>query len=93
MSFGTAPGLCPGRHLASGEVLALVAMVVLRFEIEPIRGVWREPGKLNTNAVASTMTPPAEAFDVGIVRRAEFEGVEWAFNVTEGNRRFGLVTG
>lgn len=35
-SFGGGRTMCPGRHFASGEILGLVAMIVLRFEIEGI---------------------------------------------------------
>lgn len=93
MAFGVAPALCPGRHFASGEILAIVAMLVLRFDIKTLSGIWETPKKVNTSAVATTIPPPDEAFDVVVTPRVEFVGSEWAFNVTEGKGRFGLITG
>jgi cytochrome P450 len=92
MSFGVSPNICPGRHFASGEVLALVAMVLLRYDITPDGGVWEEP-KLNPRAVAAAITPPVDAFNVRVAGRAEYVDMTWAFSVTEGKGRFNLVTG
>lgn len=35
--------LCPGRHLATAEILAFAALLVLRFDIKPVAGDWAEP--------------------------------------------------
>ena len=95
MAFGAAPELCPGRHFATGEILAIVAMVVLRFEMRPVAngGEWVAPGKVNLRAVAATVAPPDEAFEVVFEPVREYEGSAWDFVVTEGKGRFGLVTG
>lgn len=37
-SFGGGKTVCPGRHFATGEILGLVASIVLRFEIEGADG-------------------------------------------------------
>ena len=44
--FGGGHALCPGRHFASTEVLALVALLV-RFYVRPVGGEWTEPDKDN----------------------------------------------
>ncbi|KAL4984222.1 cytochrome P450 [Aspergillus falconensis] len=36
MTFGVSPTICPGRHFASSEILALVAMVILRIDLTPV---------------------------------------------------------
>ena len=92
LSFGATPYICPGRHFATGEVLALTAMLVLRFDIEPVGGVWKEP-KTNTKATTSTLPPPVEEFPVRIASREEFAGALWEFTVTRGEAKFGLITG
>lgn len=43
--FGGGHVLCPGRHFASTEVLALVALLLVRFDIQPVGGKWIEPEK------------------------------------------------
>ncbi|KAJ2996336.1 hypothetical protein NUW58_g1006 [Xylaria curta] len=45
--FGGGHVLCPGRHFASTEVLALVALLLARFNVLPIGGEWTEPEKHN----------------------------------------------
>lgn len=92
MSFGSSPNICPGRHFASAEILAIVAMMVLRYEISPVRGSWKEP-KLNSHAIAASMGPLAEEFPVTFSAKNEVEGVQWRFSVTEGKGKFGLVVG
>lgn len=91
MSFGTSPNICPGRHFASGEILAMVAMLLLRYDITPVSGRWDQP-KLNMGAVAASVSPPAEEFRVKFSPRQGFEGGNWAFRVTEGKGRFNLIT-
>lgn len=35
MSFGASPNICPGKHFATGEIMALIGMMVLRYNIAP----------------------------------------------------------
>jgi hypothetical protein len=92
MSFGASPNICPGRHFASGEILSLVAMMVLRYEIIPESRHWVSP-PLNTKAMAASITPPGDRFSVNIRRRQEYQQAKWEYKVTEGKGRFGLVVG
>jgi cytochrome P450 len=92
MSFGASPNICPGRHFASGEILALAAMMILRYDITPESGSWRPP-VLNTKAMAASVTPPGEQFLVKVHAREEFKGTKWDFQVTEGRGKFSLVVG
>lgn len=92
MSFGASPNICPGRHFASGEIIAMTAMMILRYDITPESGIWRPP-VLNTKAMAASMTPPGETFLVKAHEREEFKGAKWDFRVTEGKGRFKLVVG
>jgi cytochrome P450 len=45
--FGGGHVLCPGRHFASTEVLALLALLLVRFDVQPVGGKWVEPEKDN----------------------------------------------
>ncbi|KAK3326670.1 cytochrome P450 [Apodospora peruviana] len=43
-AFGGGHNLCPGRHFASTEIMALAALLVLQFDIVPVvGGKWVEP--------------------------------------------------
>ncbi|KAF2146999.1 uncharacterized protein K452DRAFT_261129 [Aplosporella prunicola CBS 121167] len=92
LSFGASPHICPGRHFATGEILSLTAMMVLRYNLAPRDGSWRKL-KLNAWAIAASMTPPAESFEVTVEEREEYKGKKWDFQVTEGQGKFGLVVG
>ncbi|KAI5922159.1 cytochrome P450 [Camillea tinctor] len=43
--FGGGHVLCPGRHFASTEILSLLALLLVRFDVRPVGGKWVEPGK------------------------------------------------
>ncbi|KAI4604303.1 hypothetical protein KJ359_000437 [Pestalotiopsis sp. 9143b] len=43
--FGGGHVLCPGRHFASTEVLAFLALILARFDVRPVGGKWVEPKK------------------------------------------------
>lgn len=43
--FGSGHVLCPGRHFASTEGLAFLALLIARFDVQPVAGQWVEPAK------------------------------------------------
>lgn len=92
MSFGVSPNICPGRHFATGEIVAMVAMILLRYDITPPNRRWICP-QLNPRAVVASLTPPIGGYPVKIVARESIQGIEWAFSVTEGKGRYSLITG
>ncbi|KAF2680756.1 cytochrome P450 [Lentithecium fluviatile CBS 122367] len=69
-AFGGGATLCPGRHFATTEILALAAMLMLRFEIEPedANGEgWTIP---STWKAGMTDVTPSPDFDIGVrIRR------------------------
>ncbi|KAI1084146.1 cytochrome P450 [Whalleya microplaca] len=42
-AFGSGHVLCPGRHFASTEIMALAALLALKFDVLPVAGKWIEP--------------------------------------------------
>lgn len=71
--FGYGARKCPGRHLAMAEVLVMVAMVVMRFDTEPVgEGGWPVPGVGRSSQVAA-LDQPDEDYEVRLRVR---EGVE-----------------
>ncbi|KEQ82176.1 cytochrome P450 [Aureobasidium pullulans EXF-150] len=92
MSFGASPSLCPGRHFASGEILGMAAMMILRYDITPASGKWTMP-KFWKGAIAASMPFPAEPFNVTITPRVEFANTTWSYTSTDGKGKFPLITG
>ena len=89
LTFGISPHVCPGRHFAVGEIASLAAMVLLRFDLAPEGGAWKEPG-LSSMALASSMSPMAGDVRVNALPRKEYEGTRWEFRVSDTNNRFNL---
>ncbi|KAJ4299052.1 hypothetical protein N0V90_004296 [Kalmusia sp. IMI 367209] len=81
-SFGGGTTLCPGRHFVTTELLAFAAMLLLRFEIIPKDGKWIIPTSLNAEMTTNVPAPDFD-IDVEIRRRADDEGVKWAWKLSE----------
>ena len=59
-AFGGGTTLCPGRHFATNEVLAMTSLFVLRYDISPANGTWTMPSTDNSNIAASLMEPDTD---------------------------------
>ena len=77
-SFGGGASLCPGRHFALIEIVSTAAMFVMRYDMKPRDGGWKEP-KTEGNDVVSSISPPTSRLDVAITTREGFDGNEWGF--------------
>ena len=76
--FGGGASLCPGRHFVTLEALALTAIMVLRFDIEPVNREWRIPPQ-KQESLATNVFPPAHDIKVTIRRRKGMEDTDWEF--------------
>jgi cytochrome P450 len=87
--FGGGTTLCPGRHFASTEILAFTALLILRFEVKPVGGEWKE---LTTEKAAMWETTPVpnEDIEVEISARGEEEGVKWRVLVSDSDKAMPL---
>jgi cytochrome P450 len=73
--FGGGKHLCPGRHFAMMEILALVAGIIVGFEVQGMDSVpERAFQKLGT-----AVRKPVADVEVGVKRREGWEGVNWRF--------------
>ncbi len=71
-TFGGGTTLCPGRHFATNEVLAVTAMFVLRYDMAPVAGPWSMPSTNNSNMAGAIMEPDSD-IEVAVSRRKDFE--------------------
>ncbi|RYC54132.1 hypothetical protein CHU98_g12077 [Xylaria longipes] len=90
-AFGGGKTLCPGRHFATNEILAVVATFVARFDMKPTGGEWKLPTTMNTNVAAVVMQPDHD-IDVEIKIRPGFEDIKWVTNLRASENIFALVT-
>lgn len=72
-AFGGGSTLCPGRHFVTNEILAFVALVILRFDAKPRDGVWVPPTVEKSNPAASIHQPDRDV-QIDIWPR---DGCEW----------------
>ncbi|KAF4625041.1 hypothetical protein G7Y89_g13127 [Cudoniella acicularis] len=81
--FGGGANHCLGRSFAMGEIAALVAMMVMRFDLIPTMGnskAWGEPGQDLSN-MALQIAPPKKHVVVDVSPRPDLGGVSWEFVV------------
>ena len=78
--FGGGYAMCPGRHFAAVEILALTAMLVHQYDIKPVSGEWKLPTAVQPS-LAVNVFPPKEDVRVWMVPREGLEDVEWVFGV------------
>jgi hypothetical protein len=82
--FGGGTHLCPGRHFAFTEMMAVMATLLLGYEVEPLGGTkWQLP-PFATRSVIDAVTKPArhgEGFGVRIGRRQGWEDVRWRYEL------------
>jgi cytochrome P450 len=90
-AFGGGTTLCPGRHFASIEIISLVAMLVMRYDMSPVSGEWRMPPQNASNLAAAIMCPGRDV-DVDITPRKGYEDGHWAFQLIDLTTSFGAST-
>ncbi|KAK4204646.1 putative cytochrome P450 E-class, group IV [Triangularia verruculosa] len=93
-TFGGGRTLCPGRHFATNEILAVVALFISRMDMKPVDQVkgWEAPTSFSTGAAGQIMEPD-EDVEVEITRREGLkEGIEWIVRADKGDKVFKMVT-
>lgn len=80
--FGGGKHLCPGRHFAFAEILGMVALLVVGYDVVMAEGEGplRVPGR-EYRFFGEAVPKPVGAYDVLIRRKREFEGVKWGFDL------------
>ena len=89
-AFGGGSTLCPGRRFATNEVLAVVTMFAMRFDMVPATGGWTLPTVEKTN-VASVLMEPDTDLDVLVSRRKGWEQDRWSFGLETSDDVFAVV--
>ena len=88
--FGGGTSLCPGRHFAMNEILIMVCLMVLRYDVRPAgSGAWQDMVQVDRN-MTTAVGGPKEACPVDVLPRAGFEDVEWRFELSDSKGRFDL---
>ncbi|KAL9086304.1 MAG: hypothetical protein Q9165_007219 [Trypethelium subeluteriae] len=88
-AFGGGTTLCPGRHFATTEVLAIATMFIMRYDITPLTGEWSLPTVESTNMTSAIMTPDND-IEVEVSLRKGYEEGEWAFGLKDSEKVFAM---
>lgn len=89
-AFGGGTTLCPGRHFATTEILAVVVMFIMRYEITPVDHRWVEPTTEKSNIAAVIMEPDSE-IEVEVMPRKGYEGGAWSFSLADSEMVFAVA--
>lgn len=76
-AFGGGSTLCPGRNFATNEILMLVAVFILRFNVDPVSGSWPSATASAVNLTNSIMPPP-QNLRVKVTKSGIIDQVEWS---------------
>lgn len=76
-AFGGGATLCPGRHFAQAEILGFVAMVILRFDIDPVEGGELKVPEKKDDVLPIHILEPKEKVHVKMRDRADWGKVQW----------------
>ena len=92
-AFGGGTTLCPGRHFATTEILAVVTMFVMRYDMTPTKGggEWSMPTTERTKQAAIILEPDHDV-EVEVSARKGFEDGRWAFGLKDSGMIFAMVT-
>lgn len=80
-AFGGGQSLCSGRFFSFHEVMAIVAALILRFDIKTADGSQWEVPKMNMRAPSLGVGMPIGDFKVVVEMRPEFRDVQWEWDL------------
>ncbi len=89
-AFGGGTTLCPGRHFATNEVLAVATMFLLRYDMIPVGVEWSMPKTEKTNVTSVIMEPDTD-IEVEVYPRKGFETGRWVCSLRDSGKVFAVV--
>lgn len=89
-SFGSASSICPGRQFATTQILAIAALMIMRYDIKPMAGLCE--GLEQDQKSFATVTKPLHDLEVAIKERHGWRG-EWSFDLGEPGIKLDLASG
>lgn len=78
--FGNGASACCGKNFAEYHIAAFMAIMVMRYDLNPVEGIWEEPGQ-DGRDTASQVAGPMESPKVYMRLRKGPQLVDWNFHV------------
>lgn len=88
-AFGGGHVLCPGRHFASTEIMALTALLVFQFDVVPVTGRWVKPTWENSPLQAGFPFPDE---DINVELRPRHPAMKWNITFSGTTGTMGIVS-
>ena len=90
-AFGGGMTLCPGRHFATNEILAVFAMFIMQYDMAPVDGgEFTLPTTSRTNVTTVIMEPDVD-IEVEVSKRKGYEHESWSFSLESSGDIFAVV--
>ncbi|KAF1976201.1 cytochrome P450, partial [Bimuria novae-zelandiae CBS 107.79] len=77
--FGNGASACCGKNFAEYHIASFMAIMVMRYDISPVNGKWKDPGQ-DGRDTASQVAGPVESPMVHMELREDPCAVEWRFH-------------
>lgn len=91
LAWGAPPHLCPARQFAATEILILVALLVMRVDLRPVRGTWKKSPALDFNDPVTILNPKTDV-QVHVSVRKQWAG-KWKLHMSPSIHRVPLASG
>lgn len=91
LAWGAPPHLCPARQFAATEILILVALLVMRVDLRPVRGTWEKSPALDFNDPVTVLNPKTDV-QVNVNVREKWAG-DWKLHMSPSTCRVPLASG
>ena len=88
-AFGGGHVLCPGRHFASTEIMALAALLAIQFDVVPVEGKWVEPTWKNSPVQAGFPIPDK---DIDVELRPRNSNKKWHVSFSGSEKAMEIVS-
>jgi len=90
-AWGVPPHMCPARQFASTEILILAALLILRTDLSPVRGGWKQNLEVKAMEI-STLPRPRNDVRLTVSEREDGRG-SWSLGMGKGKMRISLASG
>ncbi|PLB49117.1 cytochrome P450 [Aspergillus steynii IBT 23096] len=91
LAWGAPPHLCPARQFAATEILIMVALLVMRADLEPVSGAWEASPALDFNDPVTVLNPKKEV-QMHVSIRGQWTG-KWVLHMSPSQSRVPLASG
>lgn len=76
-AYGSGDSVCPGRYLAANEIMMVLVIMVLKYDLNPVRERWAMP-ETHSHITTSIMSPTKD-IQVTMTERAKYKYGCWKF--------------